>query len=314
MRPFSRSDDLQNKETLPTSSTAVKQEPSVARDQTDALLRNIKKRRNQESSKAGSIGAGVVASCGVKLKRRIRKNTREKQRRLELNDKFDALNDLLPTSGKSKTEKYHILSEAIKLIGDLQQENEDLRQEKLGLANELQNLSIYMREVSTDLEQPAASSSTTTTTTATATPVVPSVPPTLPPVLPAPPVLEYMDYKLPARSSAGTGFTPENVAVQFATPRPIHDASAFSLQASLDALVGFDMPLPFPPLPPTPSGTPPPDLFSSITGSYAPTGMGLTNAIVGPYSNTLFQPSSSGHNMANMAGVNTGDDIDTWMS
>jgi len=292
---FSRPDDLDIRET-----PVIKQEENS--DQTDAILRNIKKRRSQESSKAGSIGAGAAAACGVKLKRRIRKNTREKQRRLELNDKFDALNDLLPTSGKSKTEKYHILTEAIKLIGDLQQENEDLRQEKLGLVNELNNLSIYMREVSTELgdespekkapvNKPAASSPA-------ATPSVPS-----PPTLPAPPILEYMDYKL-ARSS-GTVPTPENV--QITTPRPVHETSAFNLQASLEALVGFDMPLPFPPLPPTPSGTPPPDLFSSITGSYAPTG-GLTNSIAGPFSNTLFHPSG-----ANMSGI-AGEDLDTWMS
>jgi len=295
---FARSDDHQ------TNQTPIKQEPSsVARDQTDAILRNIKKRRSQETSKAGSIGAGVVAACGVKLKRRIRKNTREKQRRLELNDKFDALNDLLPTGGKSKTEKYHILTEAIKLIGDLQQENEDLRQEKMGLANELTNLSIYMREVSTELGEPTAAGAVNATASSTPAVVSTSAQPPVP-VLPAPPILEYMEHKLPTRSSSGTGFTPENVAIQFVTPRPIHDTSAFNLQASLDALVGFDMPLPFPPLPPTPSGTPPPDLFSSITGTY-PTGMGLTNSIAGPFSNTLFHPSGAA------AGDN---DLDTWMS
>jgi len=300
---FSRAEDPQNRETPP-----IKQEPSSP-DQTDAILRNIKKRRSQETSKAGSIGAGAVAACGVKLKRRIRKNTREKQRRLELNDKFDALNDLLPTSGKSKTEKYHILTEAIKLIGDLQQENEDLRQEKISLASELNNLSIYIREVSTELgDQPnsaVASAGKPAVASASSLPGVGAPTPSLPTVttISAPPTLEYMENKAPPRPS--TAVFPEN-PVQFATPRPIHDTSAFNLQASLDALVGFDMPLTFPALPPTPSGTPPPDLFSSLTGSYAPTGMGLTNSIVGPFSNTLFQP-SGGSNIV-------GDDIDTWMS
>jgi len=300
---FARSDDLQTRDTLLTS--PIKQEPSSVADQTDAVLRNIKKRRSQETSKAGSIGAGAAGACGMKIKRRIRKNTREKQRRLELNDKFDALNDLLPSSGKSKTEKYQILTEAIKLIGDLQQENEDLRQEKLGLVTELNNLSIYMRDTSAEGEQPDAKVSTPV---ASKTIAAPPVSPTPVPVLSPPPILEYMESKLPPRSAPAAVFTPEPVAVQFATPRPIHNSSAFSLQASLDALVGFDMPLPFPPLPPTPSGTPPPDLFSSITG-YAPTGMGLTNSVAGPFSNTLFH--SSG---ANMTGINAGDDIDTWMS
>jgi len=290
---FSRAEDPQNSETPP-----IKQEPS-SHDQTDAILRNIKKRRSQETSKAGSIGAGAVAACGVKLKRRIRKNTREKQRRLELNDKFDALNDLLPTSGKSKTEKYHILTEAIKLIGDLQQENEDLRQEKISLASELNNLSIYMREVSTELgDQPNSAVASAGKPASKPVAAASSLPPSVTTVttISAPPILEYMESKAPPRPSTA----------QFATPRPIHDTSAFNLQASLDALVGFDMPLPFPALPPTPSGTPPPDLFSSLTGSYAPTGMGLTNSIVGPFSNTLFQP-SGGSNIV-------GDDIDTWMS
>jgi len=285
---FARSDD-QSRDTV----LSIKQEPSC--DQTDAVLRNIKKRRSQETSKAGSIGAGAVAACGVKLKRRIRKNTREKQRRLELNDQFDALNDLLPTNGKSKTEKYQILTEAIKLIGDLQQENEDLRREKLGLVNELNSLSIYKGE------QPDTKVNTSVASTVVSSPVPP---PTHVP-LSAPPILDYMESKVPSRSSPAAVFTPENVAVQFATPRPIHNSSAFNLQASLDALVGFDMPLPFPPLPPTPSGTPPPDLFSSITG-YAPTGMGLTNSVAGPFSNTLFHPSC--------ASINAGDDMDTWMS
>jgi len=260
-------------------------------DQTEAILRGIKKRRGEEARKAGQVGASVAAAaaaCGVKLKRRLRKNTREKQRRLELNDKFDALNDLLPTSGKSKTEKYHILSEAIKLIGDLQQENEDLRQEKLSLANELNKLSIIIREVSSDSEQ------TTSAPTVKDAPVPPvtsvtSTPPGPASTQTAPP-MEYMDYKVPVPPTAG------------ATPQ-----STFNLQASLDALAGFDMPLPFPPLPPTPSSTPPPDLFSSITGSYGPAGgMSLANSIVGPFSNTLFHPSPQ----TNVTNVNS-DDIDS---
>jgi len=299
MFPFSRSSD----DTQTASNAPAKQRQSsltMAREQTEAILRGIKKRRGEEVRKAGAVGASVAAAaaaCGVKLKRRLRKNTREKQRRLELNDKFDALNDLLPAGGKSKTEKYHILSEAIQLIGDLQQENEDLRQEKVGLVNELNQLSIYMQEVSNELEPQTISVSSVSETSSTSVAV---------PEVSAPPPLEYMDYKMPAASGS-------NTTSQFPPTSSPSQSSFFSLQASLDALVGFDMPMPFPPLPPTPSSTPPPDLFSSITGSYGPIGgMTLTNSIAGPYSNTLFHPSPH-VNVANIAGMAT-DDIDSWMS
>jgi len=308
MFPFSRSDDTQTDSNpasnAPANAPANERQSSLtmAREQTEAILRGIKKRRGEEIKKAGAVGAGVAAAaaaCGVKLKRRLRKNTREKQRRLELNDKFDALNDLLPTGGQSKTEKYNILSEAIKLIGDLQQENQDLRQEKVGLVNELNKLSIYMQEVSNELEQPTPSvSSQVVSTSFVSTPSVAA-----PEVSPA---LGFVDNKMPTASDS-------KVAPQFPPTSALSQPAIFSLQASLDALVGFDIPMPFPPLPPTPSSTPPPDLFSLITGSYGPIGgMTLTNSIAGPCSNTLFHPSPHA-NVANIAGMPT-EDIDIWMS
>lgn len=63
-----------------------------------------------------------------KHRRKLRKNEREKQRRSELNSKFDRLSGLLGRN--SKAEKFTILQEAIRLIGSLRQENAELKQEK----------------------------------------------------------------------------------------------------------------------------------------------------------------------------------------
>src|SRR4051812_12612650 len=76
----------------------------------------------------------------LKVRRKLRKNTREKQRRQELNDKFDRLCVMLSLGRKTKTEKFTILSEAINVITALRQENEELKQEKNELRNELGKL------------------------------------------------------------------------------------------------------------------------------------------------------------------------------
>jgi len=276
--------------------------------QTEEILRNIKKRRSEETRKASTVGASVAsaaASVGVKLKRRLRKNTREKQRRLELNDKFDALSDLLPSaSGKSKAEKYHILSEAIKLIGSLQQENEDLRQEKLTLVNELNKLSLYVKDQSDDEEpMPMAAGVSSSASSSSSSASTPSSSSSAPVKLEPPPALEYLDSK---RNSLSGTKPAESAFPQYSVVAPLPIYPDMSFQSSIDALVGLDMS--FPPLPPTPSHTPPPtDIFSSLTGSYAP-GVGLTTSIAGPLSSTLLFPHHSHH--ASLAG----DDIDNWMA
>ena len=77
----------------------------------------------------------------LKIKRKIRKNTREKQRRSELNDKFDSLQELLQLGGgQTKVEKYSVLSEAIQVIEMLRKENEELRSERKELRVELRKI------------------------------------------------------------------------------------------------------------------------------------------------------------------------------
>jgi hypothetical protein len=57
----------------------------------------------------------------------LRKNSREKQRRQEINDKFEHLSQLLNLGRKSKAEKFTVLAEAISVIVTLRRENEELR-------------------------------------------------------------------------------------------------------------------------------------------------------------------------------------------
>lgn len=76
----------------------------------------------------------------LKQKRKLRKNNREKQRRSELNVKFEKLCTLL--GRQAKAEKYTILTDAINLIGELRHENQELKIEKIGLRNELVSASV----------------------------------------------------------------------------------------------------------------------------------------------------------------------------
>lgn len=76
----------------------------------------------------------------LKLRRKVRKNTREKQRRQELNDKFDELAVMLNLGRKTKIEKYTVLTEAITTLIQLRQENEEIRKEKSELRAELAKL------------------------------------------------------------------------------------------------------------------------------------------------------------------------------
>jgi hypothetical protein len=111
------------------------------------LLKNIAKQRsahrgsrsapyaNVQSSNIPAETESIPGVGGVQLKmeRKHRKNTREKQRRQELNEKFDTLCNLLHLGRKTKAEKFTILSEAINLINSLRRENTALRKEKTKL-------------------------------------------------------------------------------------------------------------------------------------------------------------------------------------
>ncbi len=87
------------------------------------------RRSSHGSSPYSPANASSSTTGGTKVIRKLRKNNREKQRRSELNDKFERLCDMLHLGQKkSKTaEKFTILSEAIALISSLRSENAELR-------------------------------------------------------------------------------------------------------------------------------------------------------------------------------------------
>jgi hypothetical protein len=91
--------------------------------------------------------------------RKMRKNTREKQRRQEINDKFDHLCLLLgmkPTTTTTsggivkvvKPERHTILAECISAIVDLQSTNATLHEEKIQLTTELLALASVLQHQS----------------------------------------------------------------------------------------------------------------------------------------------------------------------
>jgi len=97
----------------------------------------VRANRSAAKNSSGPYPGGVVT---LKLERKHRKNTREKQRRQELNEKFDTLSNLLHLGRKSKAEKFTILSEAINLINSLRHENAALKKEKTNLYKALQTV------------------------------------------------------------------------------------------------------------------------------------------------------------------------------
>jgi len=84
--------------------------------------------------------SGQYSPKTLKARRKQRKNDREKQRRLEINEKFDKLAQLLGLADKAKLEKYNVLAEAVNVINSLKSRNTELRSEKVELRNELVNL------------------------------------------------------------------------------------------------------------------------------------------------------------------------------
>ena len=98
------------------------------------------------SSSTSSPPSSSAPPSHLKIKRKIRKNTREKQRRSELNDKFDALQELLQLGGgQTKVEKFSVLHEAITVIEVLRKENEYLKGEKVELRGELKKLTDMLK-------------------------------------------------------------------------------------------------------------------------------------------------------------------------
>ena len=90
----------------------------------------------------------------LKLRRKLRKNTREKQRRTELNDQFDVLTELLHlNSGHGKVEKYTVLSEAIQVIEKLNHELMQLKNERYEIKKELSKLTSVLQSNATPTNQ-----------------------------------------------------------------------------------------------------------------------------------------------------------------
>lgn len=106
----------------------------------------------------------VLSKSILGSKRKIRKNNREKRRRLELNDKFEVLTDMLNMScakGESRrhcmtqpgsmlrsylAEKFVILSEAISLIQSLRMENNSMQHDTIKLREQLQDMTVLLQQ------------------------------------------------------------------------------------------------------------------------------------------------------------------------
>eukprot|EP00808_Paulinella_micropora_P007548 g71664.t1 len=112
-----------------------------------ALGRSQSKGQRERASpyQGGSVGTSTQGG-GLKMQRKLRKNTREKQRRLQLNDKFEQLCKLLHLGRKSKAEKFTILSEAINHLVALREENSQLKQERQELQAQMQRLSQTLQQ------------------------------------------------------------------------------------------------------------------------------------------------------------------------
>jgi len=84
----------------------------------------------------------------IKLKRQLRKNCREKQRRIEIGVQFDVLCRMLGKQGKA--EKHAVLSEAIGLITTLRSQNQELKSTQQTLKTELDQLTDCLQQAYPD--------------------------------------------------------------------------------------------------------------------------------------------------------------------
>jgi len=125
-------------ESMDRFAQARRQGDRTSSDSQSTLLKNIAKRGSNRAVPKGRNGPYPPVQTTLKLERKFRKNTREKQRRQELNEKFDTLCSLLHLGRKTKAEKFTILSEAINSINALRRENAALKREKTKLYRLLQ--------------------------------------------------------------------------------------------------------------------------------------------------------------------------------
>ena len=122
------------------------------RDRERAQDRLSSSRRGSDSDSDSVSTPYTSGAMPLKTKRKMRKNNREKQRRSELNDKFDELSELLRLgagSSTNKVEKHSILTEAVIVIQALRKENYDGRQEKAELRTEIQRLTQMLAQYAT---------------------------------------------------------------------------------------------------------------------------------------------------------------------
>jgi hypothetical protein len=135
---------------LITSASSVTAKMKESTTQLDALPRQ---RRFPDSDTR--MTPDVAQSVPVETENgKSRKNVREKQRRQEIQQKFDVLCDLLGledqvgTNGKpTKPDKTDILTATITHLNELQQDNKSLQEEKVVLATELFTLANQLDKV-----------------------------------------------------------------------------------------------------------------------------------------------------------------------
>eukprot|EP00475_Leptophrys_vorax_P031218 TRINITY_DN47239_c0_g1_i1.p1 TRINITY_DN47239_c0_g1~~TRINITY_DN47239_c0_g1_i1.p1 ORF type:complete len:406 (+),score=65.24 TRINITY_DN47239_c0_g1_i1:103-1218(+) len=120
---------------------------SVAQGELLAKNNQAQKPLSSKLKKSSSKRTGGDSPVdNLKAKRKLRKNNREKQRRSEINERFEELANVLNIKQKNKAEKHTVLSEAINLIHSLQAENNELKLEKQELRAELTRLTSSLQQ------------------------------------------------------------------------------------------------------------------------------------------------------------------------
>lgn len=112
--------------TSPTAAAAASGIPTAAQA-VNVVMQQVPKRRGRGAAAtmvASLSPESIPPQVTLKLKRKLRKNNREKQRRTEINEQFDQLCEMLQLTGGSKVEKFTILHEAIAHINFLREQRE----------------------------------------------------------------------------------------------------------------------------------------------------------------------------------------------
>jgi hypothetical protein len=119
------------------ASNSIPSTVSTSFTSTSSSIGKVRKATSKRSSEFNGSpsfeGGGGGTGDNIKVRRQLRKNDREKQRRTELNDKFDVLQELLQLrqTDKAKIEKTTILIEGISLILKQRKENMELKSDLL---------------------------------------------------------------------------------------------------------------------------------------------------------------------------------------